>query len=214
MIFTIPYSIANSVGKQFEIVSLIILRYIFEHLGKYADIHHFIADWKLIQELLVIILGVLSLFFLIQVYYKIQKHKAITSDVTTQNHFVTIKKLVALSLVVVLTITGIIEMKHLIEAIQTNSYERLMLSHVFFKKMFTIMIFFDVFLVMITMWYSASYNTVFRLSALTISTVLLRLSFTDHIETSVLIAVIALLFAIGVSWVYGFYEQNELSYKS
>ncbi len=202
MIFTIPYSIADSVGKQFEIMSLIIIRYIFEHLDRYS---HFISlqnDWKNIVEIAVTAFGALCLFLLTLYYYKIQPHRSISDDPMETRTFVGIKRIISVVLIVILGIYALVEFCKVMYHFFILDFEVVNLSHIFFKDMFTIMIFFDILLIMVTLWYGARYQIVFRTSALAISTILIRLSFSEDIYITILLSLLAAIFAISVSLVY------------
>lgn len=207
MIFTIPYSIADALGKQFEIMSLIIIRYVFEHLDKYSHIHSLVADWKIILQLLVAAFGALFIFALTNYYYKIQNHHTIIDDPTEKNNFVLIKKIVSVLLIFILFFLGIKEINFFVLHIAEPETNIVEISHIFFKEMFSIMIFFDILLVLLTMWYGAKYQVVFRTSAFVVSTLLIRLSFSEDIYVTVTLSLLAVIFAIGVSYVYNKFDK-------
>jgi len=207
MIFTIPYSIADALGKQFEIMSLIIIRYIFEHLDYYTHIHSLVDDWKILLQLLIASFGALSIFALTNYFYKIQTHTTINEDPTEKNKFILIKKIVSIFLIFTLFFLGIKELLFFIQHITEPTTNPVEISHIFFKEMFSIMIFFDILLVLLTMWYGAKYQVVFRTSAFVVSTLLIRLSFSEDIYVTVSLSLMAILFAIGVSHVYNKFDK-------
>jgi len=207
MIFTIPYSIADALGKQFEIMSLIIIRYIFEHLDKYTHIVSIKQDWQIVLQLLIASFGALSIFALTNYYYKIQTHNSINDDPTEKNKFILVKKIVSVILVFTLFFLGIKELLFFIQHITDPHTNAVEISHIFFKEMFSIMIFFDILLVLLTMWYGAKYQVVFRTSAFVVSTLLIRLSFSEDIYVTVSLSLMAVVFAIGVSHVYNKFDK-------
>lgn len=83
------------------------------------------------------------------------------------------------------------------------------LNNIYFKEMFTIMIFFDILLVLLTMWYGAKYQVVFRTSAFVVSTLLIRLSFSEDIYITITLSLMAVLFAIGVSLVSNRFDKKH-----
>ncbi len=202
MIYTIPRSIADAIGKQYQIMSLIILRGIFEHLGEYSHIHSLSGDWHEILRLLTAGFGSLLIFFLVHIYYRIQPHRKVSQDPTVVSRFVAIKELTTVGLILVMVGLAIQEVSSLAAGIISPQSPEWEISHVFFSNVFTLMIFADVLLVLLTMWYSTSYSIVFRTSALTISTVVLRFSFGEEVELSVVMAIMAVLIGIGVTWIY------------
>ena len=207
MIFTIPYSIADALGKQFEIMSLIIIRYIFEHLDNYTHIHSITHDWKVLLQLLTASFGALSIFALTNYFYKIQAHNTINADPTEKNKFIFIKKIVSVFLIFTLFFLGLKELLYFAQHITDPSTNPVEISHIFFKEMFSIMIFFDILLVLLTMWYGAKYQVVFRTSAFVVSTLLIRFSFSVDIYVTVSLSLMAVLFAIGVSLVYNKFDK-------
>ncbi len=213
MIYTIPYSLADSVGKQFEIMSLIIIRYLFEHIDKYLKITNFKTDFSEILELFCVTVSALFLYLFIKIFYDIQPHKPITADPTNRRNFIRIKKIFAVILLVTLLSYAAFEMSQSIRGLLSGSFNESRLGHVFFKNMFSIMIFFDILMILLTMWYGARYSVVFRSSALTVSTILLRIAFSEDIFVMIGLTVLSVLFAIGVSWVYMRFDKEPV-YKS
>lgn len=209
MIFTIPYSIADALGKQFEIISLIIIRYIFEHLDKYSHIYSFKEDWQTILQLLAAAFGALAIFALTNYFYKIQQHISISSDPTENKKFIFVKKIVSIFLIFILFFLGVKEMVYIYQHFSDSNVGIAELNNIYFKEMFTIMIFFDILLVLLTMWYGAKYQVVFRTSAFVVSTLLIRLSFSEDIYITITLSLMAVLFAIGVSLVSNRFDKKH-----
>ncbi len=202
MIYTIPFSVAYSVGKQFEIMSLFVMRYFFEHLGDYLEADNLLQQRQLFYEIVLITFTSVALYGLTMLYYQLQPHKPISDDPTLRKGFVQLKKYVAVLMLGVFFVLGFYELLGFAIDIYTGAFEMESISHVFFKDMFTIMILFDVLLVLATLWYGPKYSLVLRTSALTLSTILLRLSFTGDMYTLSVLSLLAVLLAIFVSWIY------------
>ncbi|MDH4129392.1 MAG: hypothetical protein OEV44_11585 [Spirochaetota bacterium] len=222
MIFMIPRSIGDSIGKQYEIMSLIILRSVFEHVGEFQlfvhnvekteDMNNFISyisNWDDFVDLIAGCLGSLILFFLIRHYYKLQRHNKIFKQQRDFEGFLAVKKIISLMLVAVFFTLAISEITALCNAFNYGEIDKMVVSHIFFKEMFSIMIFIDILFVLITTRYMSDYHVVFRASGLTISTVVLRLSFSSSIVISVVMATLAVLIGIGVSYVYNQYQKES-----
>lgn len=215
MIFVLPRSIADSIGKQYEIMSLIILRAVFEHVGEYQHmVETFTSetvegwDWHALENLIAGTFGSVLLFFLIRVYYKIQKHTRITRDPDDFAGFVAIKKIVALLLLVIFLVLSITGIYGFGESIFAKGIDNVHITHMFFEDIFTSLIFVDILLVLVTTRYSSSYHVVFRNSGLTISTVILRMSFSSSVLVSVTMATMAVLTGIGMSYVYHQFQKQ------
>ncbi|MDH5680591.1 MAG: hypothetical protein OEZ36_03320 [Spirochaetota bacterium] len=214
MIFILPQSIAKSIGKQYEVMSLIILRSIFEHVGEYRlavanlSSHSGSIDWLVLENLIAGCLGSVVLFYLIRMYFTIQKHPKIVDDPGEFEGFVAVKQFVALSLIVIMLFLAILEVYNLSEGMLFGGIADISISHIFFKDMFSVMIFIDILLVLITTRYSSSYHVVYRTSGLAISTVVLRLSFSSSVLISVITATMAVLIGIGVTKIYNQFHQG------
>ncbi|MDO7609657.1 MAG: hypothetical protein MUQ68_02285, partial [Crocinitomicaceae bacterium] len=146
LVHYLPRSFTTSVSKQFEIISLIVIRRIF------ADIPHIeiTASWlnspnnlQLIYDLI----GILILFFLIFLFNK-SRNKIMPSRLTNNlQRFVNSKRAISLVLLPVLALTSAytliswIHMQFFNSAV-INSYE---LNAIFYNEFFTILILADVF---------------------------------------------------------------------
>ncbi len=209
MIYTIPFSVAYSVGKQFEIMSLFVMRYFFEHLGNYLEADNLLQQRQLFYEITLITFTSVALYGLTMLYYQLQPHKPISDDPTLRKGFVQLKKYVAVLMLGVFFVLGFYELLGFTINVYKGTFVMDSVSHVFFKDMFTIMILFDVLLVLATLWYGPKYSLVLRTSALTLSTILLRLSFTGDMYTLSVLSLMAVLVAILVSWIYRQFDAIE-----
>jgi hypothetical protein len=72
----------------------------------------------------------------------------------------------------------------------------------FFEVFYTLLIFADVLIVLISLRYSVAYPVVFRYFGFAVSTVLIRLALTAPRVVDAGLGVTATLFAIALTWVY------------
>jgi hypothetical protein len=75
LIFTLPCSFSKSVGKQFEILSLILLRDAFKELSYFTEPITLGAELTPVYHILGYGFGALAIFALLGVYYRIQPTK-------------------------------------------------------------------------------------------------------------------------------------------
>ncbi len=199
LIFGLVESVARSVGKQVEILSLILLRQSFETLAgfdepiRWGAILGNLTDNRLLS-LIVDAFVALLIFILVGYYYRIQHKQPISQDSRDQAGFIDSKKVVALLLLVgmiVVTVRGAVD------------YLRVGgKSSMFFEEVFSLLIFSDVLIVLISLRYSASYRVVFRNSAFALATVLIRLALTAPPLYNALLGLIAALYTIGLTLAY------------
>lgn len=201
LVFGLATSVADALGKQFEIFSLILLRQAFKELVHFSEP----IQWELdpssglmgvpeaVQLVVVDAFGALAVFGVISVYYKMQQHRPITDTEAEQARFVAAKKLLAVVLLAVLAGLGLVTIVDFVvfgEAIA------------FFDTFYTILIFSDVLIVLISLRYSVTYHVVFRNSGFAAATVMIRLALAGPRIVDAIIGFIAALFAVGMTYAY------------
>jgi len=200
LVFSLASSVSVSVGKQFEILSLILLRHSFKELVHFSEPLHWNSSAETVLHMLSNAGGGLAIFLLLGVYYKMQKHRAITCNIEAATHFIASKKTVSLLLLLLFSVIGIIDGIRYFSGTSLNN---------FFSLFYTILVFSDVLLVLISLRYSSDYPIVFRNSGFAFSTVLIRLALTAPPYLNVLIGIGAILFAIGITLAYNRFEKPE-----
>ena len=201
LVFSLSKSVAVSVGKQFEILSLIMLRHSFKEIVHFTEP---LVGAQALQPLLFMLAnagGALVLFLLLGVYYTLQHHRAITRDKEAASDFIAVKKLISLLLLVIFFVIGSMDGYHYLTGTATND---------FFALFYTVLIFSDVLLVLISLRYSSSYPIVFRNSGFAVATVLIRLALTASPYFSVLLGIGAMSFAIGITYAYNRFDNPKM----
>jgi MFS family permease len=194
LIFLIPKSVADSVGKQFEIISLVLLRDAFKEFGHYLEE----VNWEVgfLLELLPIVsdaFGAILIFLITGLFYRAQKHKRITRNHEEERSFTGIKKLMSIYLTLSFIGLGIFDI--------VSSYQ----NHAFIysiKLFYTLLIFTDVFILLFSLRYTTKYFNLFRYSSFALATIFLRLTLSAPAYYNVLLAVIAGLMVLGVTYIY------------
>ena len=202
LIFALAKSVATAVGKQLEIMSLILVRQSFKELTTFSEP----IEWSdTVQEQVLYILsdafGALIIFAILVFYTRIQRHHPISSDADDRSSFVAAKKIVALLLLASLVIIGI----HVVAGWSEGRIESSLFnafSQEYFEIFYTLLIFADVLVVLVSMRYSIAYPVVFRYFGFAVATVLIRLALTAPRFIDAGLGITAALFAIGLTWVY------------
>ena len=199
MIFGLADSVALSVGKQVEILSLILLRQSFEILAEFDEPIRWDVllgtrpDGRLVA-LIVDAVVALLIFVLVGYYYRIQHEQPISEDSRDQEGFIRSKKVVALLLMAGL---AVVTARGAVDYFKVGGK-----SSLFFEEVFSLLIFSDVLIVLIALRYSVAYRVVFRNSAFALSTVLMRLALTAPAPYNAALGVTAALYAIGLTLAY------------
>ncbi len=193
LVFALAGSVANSLGKQLEVLSLILLRKAFLELSTFGEP----LDWALISDsilhMLADIAGALLVFTAVGFYYRAQRHRPITADAVEQESFIATKKLVSLLLFV--AFFGLAAAYVWRQAVGREPFA-------FFEAFYVILIFSDILIVLLSLRYSTGYHVVFRNSGFAVTTVLIRIALTAPSYVNALLGVGAALFAIGLSLAY------------
>ena len=188
LVFYLPRSISSYIGKQYEIITLIVIRRIFKDIG-YMKLS---SDWfKLGNDLQITydLATAVILFFLIQQFYKnLQKKAKMQTGIALEDHhkkridkFIQFKKTVAALLVPVVIILAFYSLINWLITCAQNNYGDVAnfknINNIFFEDFFILLIIIDVILLLFSFFYSDSFHKIIRNSGFVISTILIKLSF-------------------------------------
>lgn len=193
LVFNLAGSVANAMGKQFEIFSLILLRQSFKEFVNFAEPIAWSHVGDSVKFILSDAVGGLLVFGLVGVFYRLQRHRRITENAEELASFVDAKKLLALSLLLTFIIIGLSD-----SWLWTSGQE----TFNFFEVFYTILVFSDILLVLISLRYNSTYSIVFRNSGFAVATVLLRLALTAPAFVNVGLGLASIGMSIGLTVVY------------
>ena len=207
LVVNLPRSFTTSVSKQFEIISLILIRRIFADIPKI----NLEANWLNTQEnvqLIYDVLGVLIIFFLIFLFNKARSRlpkKPINPNIQS---FVASKKIVSLILLPILIITSFISIYQWIYGL---FYLKITsdINSIFYNEFFTILILADVLILLLSFQYTERYSQLIRNTGFVICTILIRLSFGVSGITNVLLIISSVTFGLVILNIYNM-EENPL----
>jgi len=214
LVIIIPKSISEFVGKQFEVITLITLRGFFHDIAD-LDLKNFInINNPEFISLLYDLLASLIMLSLTILYYKIYQNNRKSEVVNELNNFINIKKLVSLSMIIILLALSISSLylwgTEMLEALKLNKdYPNP--NTVFYADFFSIMIFVDVLLLIISFIYHFSFFTIFRNASFIITTILIRMSLTTEKPMNYIIILIGFLFSIVSFYLYSLRNTNNKS---
>jgi hypothetical protein len=185
LVLGLARSVANAAGKQFEIFSLILLRHSFEEFGHMPEPISWSAATHPVLLMVANAFGALLVFVVLGFYYAVQRHRPITRDARDARSFIAAKKVIALVLLAVF-------------AVEAATALRAEGAH-FFESFYTVIVFADVLIVLLSLRYSASYTVVFRNSGLAVATVLLRVALSAPPFYNAALGLASAVFALGVT---------------
>ena len=205
LVIIIPKSISEFVGKQFEVITLITLRGFFHDIAD-LDLKNLVNIYNPeFISLLYDLLASLIMLSLTILYYKIYQNNRKSEIVNELNDFINIKKLVSLSMILILLLLSISSFyiwgTEMLEALKLKqNYPNP--NTVFYADFFSIMIFVDVLLLIISFIYHFSFFTIFRNASFIITTILIRISLTTEKPMNYVIILIGFLFSIISFYLY------------
>ncbi len=193
LILSLSHSVTKSVGKQFEILSLILLRDTFKEFSRFGEPLAWAEIAPALESIVASALGALLIFVVLGFFYKAQRSHPISADEKIRSHFILAKKMIALLLL--FSFVGIC-------LVDLWGYFAHGLPENAFASFYTLLVFSDVLVVLISLRYSAQYQVSFRNSGYAVATVLIRLALIAPITLGAVIGVGTTLFALGISLAY------------
>lgn len=208
LILSLAKPIAISVGKQFEIATLLVIRDVFKYL---SEIEMRSTDINVLAMIGMSLVASVVVFVSLGLYYYVTRTKDLTSESDVHASFIRIKKVLAIlvSLYLVTLILGEVFMV-LLGLLTQNLFVLQQITFNHYRDVLTGMIFVDVIVFMLSLLYLTAYRHVFLESSLIISTILIRLSFSFVYPYNVFINVGAILFGLAIVYVYSYYSRYRL----
>ena len=206
LIYYFPRSFTTSIGKEYEIISLVLIRNIFEDIPN-LDIKLGILNP---QSLLLLydLIAILIIFFLIYLFKK--TIKSIPKREANKNlmRFISYKKILSIFLVPILLFLCCSNLFDWTYSVFINDEIIKNINAVFFIDFFTILILVDVFILLLSFKYTDRYHQIIRNTGFIISTILLRLSFSVDGLSSIILLIIGVLFGLIILRIYRLSEIN------
>jgi|TARA_B110000503_G_scaffold109672_1_gene164125 hypothetical protein len=218
LIYYLPKSFTTYITKQYEIITLIIIRKLFKDLSALELTENWFeikGDLQFTYDLIASIL----LFYLIYLFQKQESKKLILQGKIKPviEKFVKNKKLIAIILLPLFFImaiytlidwsTGIVKISNTLPTFES-------INNLFFDEFFTVLILVDVVLLLISFFYTDQFHKIIRNSGFVISTILIRMSFGVSGLISTVLIVVAVLFGLAIITIHNKYETNTLPDKA
>ncbi|MDG1658867.1 MAG: hypothetical protein P8H56_09810 [Crocinitomicaceae bacterium] len=214
LIYYLPKSFTSYITKQYEIITLIIIRKLFKDLSALE----LSSDWFKIKGDLQFTYDILASIILFYLIYKFVKQGARTSKIPDVNQlkierFIHRKKIIAIVLVPIFFTMALITLFSWTSDISFTSnnlpsFEKI--NNLFFDEFFTVLILVDVVLLLISFFYTDKFHKIIRNSGFVVSTILIRMSFGVSGLISTILIVVAVLFGLAIITIHNKYEKNTL----
>ena len=209
LIFYLPRSISTYISKQFEIITLIVIRRIFKDISD-MDIAKDLIFNAINKNIFIDLIAALLLFFLIYLFRRNSIKSERNSDQESFNTFVRIKKWTSCLLIPILSALAVINFVIWLSASYFNPVELSSINSIFFDEFFQILILVDVLLLIFSFFNSDSFHIIIRNSGFIISTILIRISFIAEGLINIILILSSLLFGLFILLIYNECEKRNL----
>jgi len=215
LIYYLSKSFTTYITKQYEIITLIIIRKLFKDLAALE----LTSDWFNIKGDLQFTYDILASIILFYLIYQFEKQgkriaKPPIKDDTKIDRFILRKKAIAIVLVPVFFTMALVTLFNWtlgISFVSNNLPSFETINNLFFDEFFTVLIFVDVVLLLLSFFYTDKFHKIIRNSGFVVSTILIRMSFGVSGLISTILIVVAVLFGLAIMLIHNKYEKNSVT---
>ncbi|WP_300667757.1 hypothetical protein [Desulfoluna sp.] len=199
LVFSMVHSVSTSVGRQLEILSLILLRNVFKEIS-----HHTPLSWDTLEAgmpgIAAAVTGALIVFGLLALYYRIKKEATLARDEEDRQSFIAAKKCIALCLLAAF---------HFIAFQSLLGYATGVHTRPAFQAIYTLLVLSNILIVLLSLRYGHNYRVAFRNSGFAVVTVLILIALVAPPVWSAAIGTFAALFALATLWLFGMFRPKD-----
>lgn len=213
LVYYLPKSTTIYIGKQYEIILLIIIRRIFKDISNLE----LTSNWFAVKYDLIFlydIIAVVVLFFLIFIFYRLsdmQKKNVVINEKIER--FILTKNRIASFLIPILLFLSLYSFINWIEksffSVNALVYKFEDINKIFFEDFFTVLILVDVLILLFSFLHSDKFSTVIRNSGFIISTIMIKLSFNTEGILNVILLVLSVVFGIVILFIHNKYGKLQ-----
>jgi hypothetical protein len=217
LVFYLPQSITQYIARQYEIITLIIIRRIFKDIANLE----LTTDWFSRPgdlQLTCDIGATLILFLLIILFYRLARslpnsanaHEVQSAELRRFIYFKNIVSLMLVPVLVALAIYSFVSWTHatffMVNAAAVSVID---VNKVFFEDFFAILVMVDVFLLLLSLIHTDSFSKVVRNSGFVISTILIKISFGAEGLVNVALILGGVSFGVAILWAHNIFERSN-----
>ncbi|MFT7085949.1 MAG: hypothetical protein ACJAV5_001671 [Vicingaceae bacterium] len=220
LIFFLPKSISFYIGKQYEIITLIVIRRIFKDIGNLELTSKWFqskSDLQFTYDSVTSLALFLIIYFFYQNITKREDSNKETQHAQGENiqKFINLKKIIAILLVPILMLLAIYTFFDWTSTTVGDYGNGILafknINNIFFDEFFTILIIVDVLLLLSSFFYSDKFHKIIRNSGFIISTILIKISFSTEGIVNNAIIIGAVLFGFFILLIHNKFENNPIT---
>ena len=217
LVYYLPQSFTSYLSKQYEIITLIVLRRFFKDISSF-DTQNITLLNIINSQIFYDLLAALILFFIVYLFkYNVirNRNKRILEENVGLRRFVYQKQVIASILIPLFFFMALYSFYNwFLESMNGNSILITNLNHIFFEDFFNILIFVDIIILLLSFFYKQSFHKIIRNSGFIVSTIIIRISFgvSGLINLSLIIS--ALLIGLCVLTIHNLFEKIDYGNKN
>ena len=218
LLYYLPQSTSIYIGKQYEIITLILIRGVFKDITNLnLEISDSVGQFynKLWYDLgtVIIVFGLIFVFYKISKRYNTVYMNAKGAESPAIQKFIFAKKILSFFLFV---ISFILAAYSLVDWILNSSAEHniqtaIDINGVFFEHFFSFLIISDVIILLLSLFYTDDYSLIIRNSSFVISTILLKLSFSAVGLMEQILIIVGVSFGLVMYALSNLFEKLKIS---
>ena len=218
LIAALPASTTRSIANQFEIVSLVFIRDVFKDIAAANEPDWVHQHWKEAMPMFFDMWAGLLMFVLVAVFQQVAQRQVrmprTVELAAGREKFIAQKKVVAIGLTLLLLALAAWQLgvfvEHTYRAVSSGQAITLEPATHFYNDVFTVMIFTDVLILILSLVVSGRYEMVFRNAAYVISIILIRFSLTESRPFGAALALLAMIFGILTILIFNYHSRIRL----
>lgn len=212
LITSIPQSMARSIVRQYEVISLVVLWKVFKDASNFSSVQAFTSENGIFQNVLLDLGTSILMFGLVAVFYWVirgsQENVEVFGTQRSENVYISIKKLISICLVILFSVLTLYYVITWFLSIWSADPMYIFdLQEQFLIQLFSVMVFSDVLIVLASYLFLENYQLVFRNAAFIISTIFIRFSLTTDRPYSLLLPILAVVVGIIVGAMFNAYQR-------
>ena len=217
LVYYLPQSFTSYLSKQYEIITLIVLRRFFKDISSF-DTQNINLLNILNSQIFYDLLAALILFFIVYLFkYNVirNKNERILEENVGLRRFIYQKQVIASILIPLFFFMALYSFYNwFLGSINGDNINITNLNHIFFEDFFNILIFVDIVILLLSFFYKQSFHKIIRNSGFIVSTIIIRISFgvSGLINLSLIIS--ALLIGLCVLTIHNLFEKIDYGNKN
>lgn len=204
LVISVSKSMSISIGKQYEIITLVLIRDVFKVVSSFNFNENFSSQPEVIATVLIDILFAILSFVLISFYNRYQENCFKLQEKHEQEKtFIELKSSISLTLLIIF-ITLIISFLLNLSRSSFNSelFFTNFKSIAFLSDIFIFMIIFDILLLLVSFRATHNFKDVFYEAVLIISAIVVRFAFLSVAPWNGILATVGILIGVVISFTY------------